>query len=101
MEREQEIVAAKNVLRSFLRRGGKHHMHGVRIHRQAAEDNLNRLRALEGLCGRCVNLELRISRLDGKDIVVVGCRNGFIPSELYFNTPMGKTAECSGFKKVT
>jgi len=45
MEREQQIVEAKRVLRRQLSLRGKPHTRHIRMHRQAAEDNHNRLPA--------------------------------------------------------
>ena len=101
MEREQEIVAAKKVLRRFLSLKSKRHIRGARIHRQAAEDNHNRLRALDGLCGQCVSLRLKFRRVDAKDVVAVLCNKQYSPLDLYDKTLMGQEAACYGFKKVT
>lgn len=92
METEQQITAAKQVLRRLQAR----YTHpNARMHSPAAEDNVNRLRALEGLCGNCANLELRFSRRDGRDIVVVGCSKGDFSAALYERTPLGEEASCA------
>ena len=65
----------------------------------AFEDNINRLRALEGLCGQCVNLRLRFGRVDGKNVVDVLCNKNHNPVNLYDNTLMGQEAICADFDK--
>lgn len=96
METEQRIAAAKETVHRLLRRYSKPHH---RIHEVAALDNVNRLRALEGLCGECDNLELKFVRRDGKDRVVLGCSEGYYPSALYENTQLGEEASCDGYAK--
>jgi len=96
MEREQRIADAKEVLHRLLGRYSKPHS---RIHDDAALDNVNRLRALEGLCGECANLKIGFARRDGKDRVALGCSKGCSPSALYGNTPLGEQASCDGHAK--
>jgi len=96
MESEKRIAAAKDVVRHLQTRYSKPHH---RIHGDAAQDNANRLRALEGLCGKCPNLELRFGRKDGKEIVALGCSKVYTPISLYENTPLGTTASCPGYSK--
>ena len=97
MERDRQISKAKGVIRSLMGRYDKPHH---RIHKQAADDNVNRLRALDGICGRCINLELTFSHIDGKDRVVVKCSKKHIPSALYWKTPPGEEAVCKDFDKT-
>lgn len=96
METEGRISAAKEVVRQLFGRYGKPHQ---RIHKDAAMDNVNRMRALEGLCGHCANLKLRFGRRDGKEIVTLGCAKGQFPLEIYENTPIGDEAFCHQFSK--
>ena len=99
METEQRIFAAKETVHRLLRRYSRPHH---RIHEVAALDNVNRLRALEGLCGDggCANLKLEFVHRDGKDRVVLGCSEGYYPSVLYENTPLGEEASCDGYAKT-
>ncbi|MFH1863575.1 MAG: hypothetical protein ABIJ85_01505 [bacterium] len=96
METEQRIAAAKEVLHRLQGRYSKPHS---RIHDDAALDNVNRLRALEGLCGECDSLKLGFPHRDGKDRVALGCSKGYSPSALYENTPLGEQASCNGHAK--
>lgn len=96
METERRIVAAKEVVRQLFGRYGKPHH---RIHENAAIDNVNRMRALEGLCGHCTNLELTFGLRDGKEIVVLSCSKGYFPIALYESTPYGEEASCDGYDK--
>ena len=96
METEQRIFVAKETVHRLLRCYSKPHS---RIHDDAALDNVNRLRALEGLCGECANLKIGFARRDGKDRVALGCSKGFSPSALYGNTPPGEKASCVGYPK--
>ena len=96
MESEKRIAAAKDVVRHLQTRYSKPHH---RIHGEAAMDNSNRLRALEGLCGKCENLQLSFGRKDGKEVVALGCSKGYTPVALYENTPLGAKANCLGYSK--
>ena len=96
METERQIAAAKEAVHRLQGRISKPHH---RLHSNAASDNVNRLRALEGLCGECVNLELKFARRDGKDVVILGCSQGYSPVALYGNTPLGEEASCDGYEK--
>ncbi len=97
METEQRIKRAKEVVRGLLGRYGKPHH---RIHSEAALDNVNRLRALEGLCGNCQNLELKFGDKDGKEIVTLFCAKKHFPTALYENTPLGESAHCPDYSKI-
>lgn len=101
MEREPQIIEAKRTLHRLLSLPGKPHTRHIRMHRQALEDNLNRIRALDGICGRCKNLKLRFGRVDGKDVVAVLCRRQYMPMKIYENILMGQEASCYGFEKVS
>ena len=96
MEREQRIATAKETVHRLLGRYSKPHS---RIHDDAALDNVNKLRALEGLCGECDNLKLEFPRKDGKDRVFLDCSKGHSPLALYENTPLGEQASCDGHAK--
>ena len=95
METEQRVAAAKEVLRHLLGRMSHRHR---RIHTDTALDNVNRLRALEGLCGACTHVQLTFKHKDGKDLADVGCIAEHNPIVLYENT-FGETASCPGFDK--
>lgn len=95
MEKEADILRAKATMRDLLsRRGVKR---GVRIHQQAAEDTLQRLRSLEGICGNCQNMQLEFFRADDKDMVEVHCCKGHRPHRLYGDTPFGQKPDCPDF----
>lgn len=94
MATEREIADAKEVLRSLQRQHTRRH---GRVHDDAADDNANRLRALEGLCGECVKLKLYFDNKDGKDVVALGCRKRHSPLTLYRNTLPGVEASCDGY----
>lgn len=97
METEKRITQAKEVIRHLLARTSRPHK---RFHDSAASDNVNRLRALEGLCGHCVNLEIEFRHRDGKKVVILNCsKEGRFPSALYDGTPYGKEAHCDDFEK--
>ena len=96
-ERDRQISKAKKVLRNLMGNYIKPH---PRMHTDAAEDNVNRLRALEGICGSCSNLGIRISRIDGRDRVVLNCSKGHNPAVLYWKTPPGEEAVCKDFDKT-
>ena len=97
MERDRQISRAKAVLRDLMGRYVKPHN---RIHKQAAEDNAERLRALDGICGKCEFLELKFPHLDGKNRVVLDCTKGHSPVALYGKTPMGEQAFCEDYRKA-
>lgn len=92
MEREADILKAKSRMRDLLsRRGIKR---GIRIHQQAAEDTLQRLRSLEGICGNCENMRLEFFTADNKNMVEVHCCRGHKPLKLYADTLFGQEADC-------
>jgi len=95
METEKRIDRAKAVMRGLLGRYGKPHH---RNHGGAALDNVNRLRALEGLCGHCANLELEFRRRDGKEVVVLDCEKEHSPVALY-DIQVGEKVSCEDFKR--
>lgn len=92
MEREADILKAKSRMRDLLsRRGVKK---GVRIHQQAADNMMQRLRSLDGICGDCKNMQLEFFTSEGKKLVDVLCLSGHDPVQVYANTPLGQQAEC-------
>ena len=98
METETRISQAKEVIRSLLARTSRPHK---RFHDSAASDNVNRLRALDGICGRCINLELEFRRKDGKRVVVLDCTANHIPSAIYDKTDYGKEAHCDDYDRAS
>ncbi len=62
---------------------------------------MQRLRALEGICGECSNVELQFDHNQGKDRVGIRCTVGYSPIVLYENTPLGGQASCDGYDKRT
>jgi hypothetical protein len=97
MEREKQIIKAKQVLRDLSAGFVRRHK---RMHDQAAEDNINRLRALEGICGNCQNLIIRFPQRDGRNRVTLECKKGHFPGHLYGETPMGKEAVCEDLDRI-
>ena len=79
---------------------GKYIKPHPRMHTEAAEDNQNRLRALDGICGKCEFLDLKFLHFDGKDRVVLGCKKGHLPVALYGKTPLGEQAFCEDYPKA-
>lgn len=94
MESELQISKARKVIRSLFRQSQKHN---ARMHKYALEDNNDRLRALDGVCGQCVNLGLNFRSMDGKEVVRLLCRKDHNPMILYQQTPFGQPASCDDF----
>ena len=69
-----------------------------RIHHDSLFGNANRIRALEGLCGQCIHLQLSKEHFDGRQRVDINCSKGLSPVSLYANTPLGTNASCLSFK---
>mgnify|MGYP001206084617 CR=1 FL=1 len=91
MARNSWIEQAAAILRKSGSRVGKR---GSRIHDDAAEDNVHRLRAIDGICGRCVNLSIDVQ--PGK--VLLRCQKGRSQLDLYRGTPLGEQAQCDNFE---
>lgn len=72
-----------------------------RIHQATALDNVNRERALKGICGQCINLTIKVKRVDGKDKIALMCKQGRSPLSLYRDTALGETANCASFSQQT
>lgn len=67
-------------------------------------ERVQRLRALDGICSNCVFFKVENTRSGGLNTVKLQCDLGYSPLNLYFNTPLGQEADCSGFSpndKVT
>ena len=88
MKTEQRIAAAKEVLHRLQ---GRYSRPRQRIHDDAALDNTNRLRALEGLCGGCGTLKLKFIYKDGKNRVALRGSKGCSPLTLYDILPALKS----------
>ncbi len=98
MNRQLLLRQATSILRKDLGRIGKR---GSRIHDNTAEDNVHRLRTIEGgICRSCVNLHIKFFHKDGKERIDLRCHRGFSPLELYRGTKFGKEAHCDGFLKI-
>jgi len=94
MSKEAQIESGIEAVKTLLRRHGKK---GHRIHMEAAEDNMNRLRALEGICGKCKNINVEIIPRDGKKTATIRCKKGHSPLNLYYDTPLGETPNCQDY----
>lgn len=93
---DKEVVReAILLLISNQREIGKRHS---RVHNNTGEDNAQRLRAINGgICGCCVNLRIDFVRSGDKDRVMLKCKEGLSPLDLYRNTDLGKKAYCPKF----
>lgn len=96
MTHESLQQAAIGVLKKDMGRVGKA---GSRIHLDTAGDNAQRLRAINGVCGHCVNFKIEIIYQDCKERAVLRCTKGFSPLALYRKTELGQEARCTGFIK--
>ena len=97
METEQRIAKAREVVsRQFGRFGNPHQ--GIHVG-TAIDNHVSKMRALEGLCGHCTNLELTFGGGNGKEEVALGCTEKQFPSAVYENTPIGEEAFCRDHSK--
>lgn len=88
----ERLSEAIRILRANQRDVGKRHN---RIHNEAADDNVHRLRALDGgICGDCRYLKLGTYRGDGRVRVQVRCAAGNSPVALYRHTELGIIPTC-------
>ena len=70
-----------------------------RIHKDAALDNIHRLRAIDGgICGQCPNVRLEVTK-GHRQLVEVRCWGKYSPLMMYRQTELGKIPECPGFGK--
>jgi len=92
---QKEVNQAASVLRKAQGHAGKR---GSRRHDDAHEDNVHRLRALEGICGRCLNLSAEHFQQHGKEVVRLRCQRQLSPLELYRKTALGTQAQCTKFE---
>lgn len=67
---------------------------GSNVSRSETEDNRQRLRALEGVCGECKKFTIRY---DARNRVMLDCLKGNSPIDLYRNTELGRLAACLDF----
>ncbi len=88
------VKEAKRVIRNIQSLVDKRHR---RVHMDALEDNSNRLRAINGLCGDCVNLRAYKKFQQGKERISLHCEVFHNPMDLYRNTELGQKAECPDF----
>lgn len=93
---KQELQQATHVLRKDMGGVGKRHS---RIHDDTAGDNVQRLRAIGGVCGSCENLKIEFTHQDGRERVALKCLEGFSPLGLHRETEFGEEATCSGLSK--
>ena len=94
MDKERQISEGIKTLKVTL---GSLSQRGRRYHRSAAEDDLQRLRALEGLCGHCERVMVKVVKVDRRMRTAIDCQAGYSPLDLYYNTPMVEEADCPGF----
>jgi hypothetical protein len=87
--REAAHQVLSQMQRTFLRPHG--------IIPQTAEENGQRIRALDGLCGDCAFLKVEIVEHKGRKRVALECFRNNSPVGLYRRTPLGEVAECSDF----
>ncbi len=93
MANERDIRRAGKVLRGFRSRIGKRNS---RIHRDTMWRNVQRQRALDGLCGDCNDLKIRIKGRGVAKGVELNCPEN-TPVELYTRVPLGQKADCSDY----
>jgi len=96
MAREIDIVGANSVLRKFRSRLGKRRQ---RIHIDTAMNNVNKQRALDGLCGDCKNLKILIWGKGQSEGIQLICKKGRSPVYLYSEVPLGEEANCPDFNE--
>ena len=94
MESEKRISEAKRKIRNF---NSRRERRGRRVHENVYEDNKDRLRALDGICGDCANFKLGFKHFDGKDRILLRCKKNNSPLQLYRDTPFGQLATCQDF----
>lgn len=61
------------------------------------EDNANRLRALNGICGQCEHLTTKFKKRDGKTRVILKCDAKKSPLALYQKTEIGELPDCPSY----
>lgn len=93
MAKERDIRRANKVLRAFRSRIGKRNS---RIHRDTMRRNLQRQGALDGLCGDCDILKIRIKGRGVAKRVELNCTEN-TPVELYAEVPLEQEPDCSGY----
>ncbi|MFV1917458.1 MAG: hypothetical protein ACC618_03200 [Patescibacteria group bacterium] len=91
MSKERDIHRANKVLRKFRSRIGSRRS---RIHKDTMESNLQKQNALDGLCGDCKNLKIKIRGGGVARSVELYCTKKHIPVELYAGVPLGQKADC-------
>lgn len=69
----------------------------ARVHQEAMEDNTERIRALEKLCGDCSNLSIKKFIQDGKKCVGLHCKTKRSPLDLIRRTELGEKPNCPNF----
>jgi len=95
-ERLVGVAEARQILRKGQWGATKR---GSRTHESAEQDNADRLRAIDNLCGGCEYLRLVEFRQDGKQCVKVGCQKRESPLGIAKNTNLGEEFSCPDFAK--
>ena len=87
----QEVKEGLSVCRDFARSASKR---GNRIHKDTLDDNKQRMRALEGICGDCPNLRIEYRRRLYRE-VIMRCEARQSPIIIYKNTDLGQVPNCT------
>ncbi len=93
---ELDTKTALGILRTHQTRINKSHN---RTHDGSMEDTVNRMRAIDGICGSCDNLKLETTRdFIGRQTVSLRCLSKYSPLGLYRKTGLGQKPDCLGLK---
>lgn len=91
MATEHQVREAMGILRKYSQTSSRRHS---RAHSETLDENRHRLRALEGLCGECPNLNVEFQLGYIGRITKIRCAAGLSPLNLYKNTDLGVFPLC-------
>lgn len=94
MATKSEVKRAKEICRQIQLAASKRH---VRIHIESTDDNANRLRALEGICGDCQHLLIEPNLTGTRKGVGLRCTEGISPLNLFRDTELGEIPQCDSY----
>lgn len=97
--RNVPVDEARSVIRRNQARPGRPHHGDAGVREVSQDDNANRGRALDGLCGGCTNLLPEVKGEGKYAQVRLQCRANLSPLDLYRKTDLGQAADCPQYKE--
>ncbi len=95
----EKAINVSEALKILRKQQGRITRKGSRSHLEAEEEAVAKIRALEGICGQCSQINPKRVRLRmGRNGVRLRCRARQTPTFLYLDTPLGVIPNCDHSK---